>query len=137
MFTKKFLLTAFTCLILMTNLASTKGIFKDAEGFSYIINPSYLIFTAGNSLCGVYDLSSIHILADNKSRFEFNVLNLSVRLSDETVLTKTITNVREDYSTGNIYVDGKLLQYDELNYITVRKTQKEIYYKMKSAALSR
>lgn len=123
MFTKKFFLTLFTCLILMTNIASAKGIFEDAEGFSYIINPSYLIFTTGNKVCGVYDLSSIHVLADNKSRFEFNVLNLSVLLNDETVVHKTITNFREDYSTGNIYVDGNLMG----NYVQWGKTSHEIY----------
>ena len=44
-----------------------------------------------------------------------------------------VENIREDYSTGEIYRDGKPLG----NYSFWGKTSREIYYKMKSAALSR
>ena len=67
---KKFFLTVFAYLLLMTTSAAAK-ILEDAEGFSYIINYNYLIFSSGNEFCSAYDLSSIHILADNNSRFEY------------------------------------------------------------------
>lgn len=133
---KKFLLTALICLTLLTNIAHAKGIFKDDEGFSYIINSNYLIFAVAPLLLDlvlVYDISSIHILADNNSRFEFNVLYLSIQPSDEAILDKTVVNIREDYSTGGIYRNGELMSNREV----WGKTQKEIYYKLKSAALSK
>ncbi len=129
---KKFFLTVFACLTIMATSANA-AILKDAEGFSYIINYNYLIFTAGNKICSAYDISSIHILADNNQRFEFNVIDLSIRLGDETVLLRRTSNIREDYNTGKIYTDGQLLG----NYKTWGKTQREIYNKLKSAALSK
>lgn len=130
---KKFILSVFISLLLVTTSANA-AILKDAEGFSYVNNYNYLVFTAGNKVCGAYDLSSIYILADNNQRFEFNVINLSIRFGDEAILTRRTANIREDYATGKIYKDGKQISED---YITWGKTPREIYYKMKSAALSR
>ena len=129
---KKFILTMFACLLLVMNSANA-AILKDAEGFSYVNNYNYLIFSAGNKICSAFDLSSIHILADNNQRFEFNVINLSIRLGDEAILLRETSNIREDYNTGKIYVNGKLFG----DYKTWGKTFREIYYKMKCAALSR
>ena len=117
----------------MSNIASAKGIFKDAEGFSYIINYNYLVYSAGSQICSAYDLTSIHILADNNSRLEFNIIALHIRNKDGVISSRSIDNFREDYSTGNIYVNGNLMG----NYVQWGKTSHEIYYKMKSAALSR
>ena len=132
---KKFILSVFVCLLLATTSANAE-IFKDNEGFSYMSNSNYLVFSAGatvTSLVGVYDLSSVYILADSNSRFEFNVIELYIRYSDEKIFEKRIKNFREDYNTGKIYKDGKVME----NYIQWGKTQREIYYKMKSVALSR
>ena len=133
MFAKKFLLTLFTCLIFITDIATAKGILKDADCFSYIINYNYLIFSSGNKACTAYDLSSIHILADNNSRFEFNVITAGIGFYNEQILGEQIRNIREDYNTGKIFVDGEPLK----NSNQWGKTQREIYYKIKSAALSR
>lgn len=132
---KKFILTVLVCLLISMTSANAE-IFKDNEGFSYMSNPNYLIFSAGatvTSLVGVYDLSSVHILADSNSRFEFNVIELYIRYSDEKIFERRIKNFRENYNTGKIYKDGKIMN----DYIQWGKTQREIYYKMKSAALSR
>ena len=132
---KKFILTVLACLMLVTASANAE-VLKDAEGFSYFPNYNCLVFTAGatvNSLVGVYDLSSIHILADNNQRFEFNVIELYIRYNDEKIMERRIKNIREDYVSGNIYKDGSPMK----NFTQWGKTQREIYYKMKSAALSR
>ena len=130
---KKFVLTVLVCLILIIPSANAE-IFKDNEGFSYIVNPNYLIFTMGNKFCSTLDLSSIRIIVNNNSRFEFNAIDLVIRYNDESIVRRGITNFREDYRTGNIYVDGDLID----KYITgYDKNSREIYYKMKSAALSR
>ncbi len=65
---KKFILIFFVYLIFATNSANAE-ILKDGEGFSYIKNYDYLIFSMGNKFCNTYDLTSIHIIADNNSRF--------------------------------------------------------------------
>ena len=130
---KKFILTVFACLLLVTTAANA-AILKDAEGFSYIINYNYLIFSAGNHACTAYDISSIHILADNSQRFEFNVLTVGIGFHGESILGERISNIREDYGTGKIYRDGELLDDKRFWH---GKTQREIYYKLKSAALSR
>lgn len=129
---KKFILTVLTCLLLAMNSANA-AILKDAEGFSYIDNYNYLIFSAGSQLCSAYDLTSIHIVADNNSRFEFNVIALTFRNKDLSITQREITNFREDYATGKIFVNGNLIK----GYVQWGKTSREIYYKMKSAALSR
>ena len=127
---KKFILTVFACLLLMTTSVNA-AILKDAEGFSYMNNYNYLIYSAGSKVISAYDLTSIHVLANNDSRFEFNVIGLS--FSDEKNVRHHISNFREDYSTGKIYVNGNLMG----NSSQWGKTFKEIYYKMKSVALSK
>lgn len=106
---KKFIMSVFVCLMLATTSAHAE-ILKDNEGFSYMSNYNYLIFTAGNKVCGAYDLTSIHILADNNLRFEFNVIDLSIRLDDEEILLRTTCNIREDYNTGKIFVNGQMIK---------------------------
>ena len=129
---KKFFFSVFVCL-LFTMTSASVAILKDDEGFSYIINYNYLIYGAGNHACTAYDLSSIHIIADNNFRFEFNVIAVMIGYHVETIMSEQIFNIREDYNTGKIFVNGNLIG----NYEQWGKTQQEIYYKMKSAALSR
>ena len=129
---KKFILTLFVCLMLATT-STNAAILKDDEGFSYIDNYNYLVFSAGSQVCSAYDLTSIHIVADNNSRFEFNVIALTFRNKDLSISQRNITNFREDYGTGKIFVNGNLMR----DYMQWGKTSREIYYKMKSAALSR
>ena len=130
---KKFVLSVLVCLLLATTSANA-AILKDNEGFSYIINYNYLMFDGGSHACTVYDLSSTHILADNNQRFEFNVIELLIGYHGEEIMGKRISNIREDYDTGKIYRDGQLLDNKRFWH---GKTQREIYYKIKSAALSR
>lgn len=129
---KKFIIAVLACLILATTSANA-AICKDAEGFSYVDNYNYLVFSAGSQLCSAYDLTSIHIVADNNSRFEFNVIALTFRNKDLSISQRSIANFREDYGSGKIFVNGNLLG----NFVQWGKTQREIYYKMKSAALGR
>ena len=132
---KKFFATVFVCLLLVTSSVHAE-ILKDAEGFSYVNNYNYLVFSAGATINGIgsaYDLSSIHILADNNSRFEFNVIVVTFMNRDGSITQRDVANIREDYNTGKIFVNGKPLG----DYRQWGKTQREIYYKMKSAALSR
>lgn len=129
---KKFFATVFACLLLVTSSAYAE-IFKDAEGFSYINNYNYLVFSSGNKSCNAYDISSIHILANDDSRFEFNVIVVHCSNGNGIISTTNVANIREDYATGNIFMDGDPLG----DYRQWGKTQREIYYKMKSAALSR
>lgn len=131
---KKFLLATFVCLILATNIANAGRAFKDDEGFSYIISPNYLVYGFGNRYCSVYDLGSIQILADNNSGFEFSVTSFLVSYNDDSISAERITNIREDYGTGNIYADGNLLEGQAAQ---CGKTMREIYYKMKNVALGR
>lgn len=131
---KKFFLTIIVCLAILTNIANAKGSFKDDDGFSYIISPSYLVYGFGNRYCSVYDLDSIKIIADNDSRFEFNVTGFLVSYNDESISEKRLINIYEDYGTGKIYEDGKLLEGQAFN---CGKTMREIYFKMKSVALSK
>ncbi|MBR1647194.1 MAG: hypothetical protein IJ685_10510 [Selenomonadaceae bacterium] len=132
---RKIFLTICVCLLFMTSSANA-AILKDDAGFSYVNSYNYLVFTAGatvNGIGGAYDLSSIHILADNNSRFEFNVIVVTFMNRDGSITNRDVANIREDYGTGNIYVNGKPLG----NYVHWGKTSREIYYKLKSAALSR
>ena len=132
---KKFILTVLTCLLLAMNSANA-AILKDAEGFSYVNNYNYLVFTAGATINGIgsaYDLSSIHIIAENNSRFEFNVIVVTFMNRDGSITQRNVANIREDYATGKIYRNGNPLG----DYVFWGKTSREIYYKMKSAALSR
>ena len=132
---RKFILTICACLLLVTGSAHA-AILKDDAGFSYVNSYNYLVFTAGatvNGIGGAYDLSSIHILANNNSRFEFNVIVVTFMNRDGSITNRDVANIREDYATGNIFVNGKPLG----NYEFWGKTQREIYYKMKSVALSR
>lgn len=127
---KRFSLTVFVCLMFAMNSAIA-AILKDAEGFSYMNNYNYLIYSAGSKVISAYDLTSIHVLANNDSRFEFNVLGLS--FSNGKDVRQHISNFREDYGTGKIYVNGNVMG----NTSQWGKTFKEIYYKMKSIALSK
>lgn len=132
---RKFILTVFACLLLATTSANA-AIIKDDAGFSYVNTYNYLVFTAGatiNSIGSAYDLSSIHIIADNNSRFEFNVIIVTFMNRDGSIAQRDVANIREDYSTGKIFVNGNLLR----DYAHWGKSQREIYYKMKSVALSR
>lgn len=131
---RKFILATFVCLILATNIANASRAFKDDEGFSYMLNSNYLVYGFGNRYCSVYDLGSIQILANNNSRFEFNVTSFTIKYNDDSISSKRTVNIREDYSTGKIYQDGELLEGQAFN---CNKTLREIYYKMKSVALSR
>lgn len=131
---RKFILATFVCLILATNIANASRAFKDDEGFSYMLNSNYLVYGFGNKACSVYDLGSIQILANNNSRFEFNVTSFTIKYNDDSISSKRTVNIREDYSTGNIYEDDRLLEGQAIN---CNKTLREIYYKMKSVALNR
>ena len=130
---RKFILTLCACLLMMTTCASAE-ILKDDAGFSYWNSYNNLIFTQGSQVSGTYDLSSIHILADNNSRFEFNVIELSFIHRNGNIGSRHVINFREDYGTGKIYRNSRLLDGFD---VSVGKTQREIYYKMKSVALSR
>lgn len=132
---KKFVLSVFVCLILAMTSANA-AIIKDDAGFSYVNNYNYLVFSAGATINGIgsaYDLSSIHIIADNNARFEFNVIVVTFMNRDGSITQRDVANIREDYATGNIYRNGKPIG----DYVFWGKTQREIYYKMKSVALSR
>ena len=132
---RKFILTICACLLIVTSSAHAEFL-KDDAGFSYVNSYNYLVFSAGATVNGIgsaYDLSSIHILADNNSRFEFNVIVVTFMNRDGSITNREVANIREDYSTGNIFVNGKTLG-DSAQW---GKTQREIYYKMKSVALSR
>ena len=131
---RKFILATFVCLILATNIANASRAFKDDEGFSYMLNSNYLVYGFGNKACSVYDLGSIQILANNNSRFEFNVTTFTIQYNDDSISSKRVVNIREDYNTGKIYRDGELLEGQAFN---CNKTLREIYYKMKSVALNR
>ena len=131
---RKFILTICACLLLVTSSAHA-AILKDDAGFSYVNGYNYLVFSAGATVNGIgsaYDLSSIHIVADNNSRFEFNVIEVDFRGRDGSIDSRHVANFREDYGTGEIYRNGKPLG----NYAQWGKTSREIYYKMKSVALS-
>ena len=132
---KKFILSVFVCLFLATTPVKAEFL-KDDAGFSYVNNYNYLVFSAGatiNGIGGAYDLSSIHIIADNNARFEFNVIVVTFMNRDGSITQRDVTNIREDYATGNIYRNGKPLG----DHVFWGKSQREIYYKMKSVALSR
>ena len=131
---RKFILTICACLLLVTGSAHAER-FQDDAGFWYVNSYNNLIFSQGSSFGSAYDLSSIHIVADNNSRFEFNVIALHFRNRDWSIVDRTILNFREDYSTGKIFVDGQLM--DTSLRWGAGKTRGEIYYKMKSVALSR
>ncbi len=75
---RKFILTICACLLLVTSSAHAE-ILKDDAGFSYWDNYNNLIFAAGSKLISYYDLSLIHIIADNNARFEFNVIDVVIR----------------------------------------------------------
>ena len=98
---RKIFLTLVACLVLVTSSAHAK-ILKDVEGFSYIISYNYLIFSGGSQVISYYDLSSIHIIADNSNRFEFNVITAGIGFHGEQIFGQRTSNVREDYSTGNM-----------------------------------
>ena len=129
---RKFILTICACLLLVTSSAYAK-ILKDDAGFSYWNSYNNLICDAGSQIIATYDLSSIHILADNNSCFEFNVIEVAFRGRDGSIDSRHVVNIREDYRTGNIYANGNLMNTSEF----WGKTYREIYYKMKSVALSR
>lgn len=129
---RKFILTICACLLMMTTCASAE-ILKDDAGFSYWNSYNNLIYSAGSQILATYDLSSIHIVADNNARFEFNVIEVDFRGRDGSIDSRHVANFREDYSTSEIYRNGKPLG----NYAQWGKTSREIYYKMKSVALSR
>ena len=128
---RKFILTICACLLLVTSSAYAE-ILKDDAGFSYWNSYNNLIYSAGSQILATYDLSSIHIVADNNSRFEFNVIEVDFRGRDGSIDSRHVANFREDYGTGEIYRNGKPLG----NYAQWGKTSREIYYKMKSVALS-
>lgn len=132
---KKFLLATFVCLILATSIANAGSRpFKDDEGFSYILSSNYLVYGFGNRYCSVYDLGSIQVRTNNNSCFEFSVTTFLVSYNDDSISSKRVVNIREDYSTGNVYEDGRLLEGQAAN---CNKTMKEIYNKMKRVALNR
>ena len=129
---RKFILIICACLLIVTSPAHAEFL-KDDAGFWYVNSYNNLIFSQGSSFGSAYDLSSIHILADNNARFEFNVIEVDFRGRDGSIDSRHVANFREDYATGNIFENGKPLG----NYAQWSKTQREIYYKMKSVALSR
>ena len=130
---RKFISTICACLLLVTSSAHAE-MFQDDAGFWYWNNYNNLIYTNGSKIISYYDVSSIHIVANNNSRFEFNVIGLSVG-SNLNIIHRSVANFREDYATGKIFVGGQLM--DTSLRWGAGKTRGEIYYKMKSVALSR
>lgn len=130
---RKVFLTTVACLMLITNVVCAAIYFEDDEGFSYIADEDYIVFSPGNRYCTVYDLSSIDILEDNDDYFKFSITRLTVRYNDKKVETDSVSIFREDYKTGEIYVDDTLIE--NKTPVGLRKTKREIYYKIKSVAL--
>ena len=131
---RKFILIICACLLIVTSSAHAEFL-KDDAGFWYVNSYNNLIFSQGSSFGSAYDLSSIHIVANNNSRFEFNVIVLHFRNRDGSITQRNVANFREDYGTGRIFVNGKTMEtYENFG---AGKTRGEIYYKMKSVALSR
>lgn len=130
---KFFLVTLF--LLIMTNVVFAGTFFEDDEGFSYITDENYIVFSPGNKACTVYDLSSITILEDRNDYFKFSVARLTVSYNDKSVTPCGESVFSEDLETGEIYVDDTSIDDRSIGISAPGKTHREIYFKIKRVAL--